>query len=92
MRTRSRRCAAVVTAMTAATALAVLAAAPSWAVAPPVPTPTAPPVDTSDGLAGVPRGSIPALRTPDLSGVPGVERLPRLELAPLPTDPPAARG
>jgi hypothetical protein len=78
--------------MTAATALAVLAAAPSWAVPPPVPTPTAPPVDTGDGVAGVPRGSVPALGTPDLTGLPGLERLPRLELAPLPTDRTAPQG
>ena len=62
----------------AAVAAGLLIALPAHAA------PRVHPVDTSDGVLGVPRGTVPPVATPDLQGIPGVEQLPGLEVAPLP--------
>lgn len=83
--TRTARSAAALA--LAGTGAALLLAAP--ALAAPAALPAAPqvlaPIDTRDGLLGVPRGGVPPLGTPDLTGVPGAEQLPGMEVAPLPT-------
>ena len=44
------------------------------------------PVDTSDGLFGVRRGSVPAASTPELQQVPVARKLPSIAVTPLPAD------
>ncbi len=84
-RTRRRAAAVALTATGVGTALLLAVPAHAEPVLPALPpAPQVLPLDTRDGLLGVPRGSLPALGTPDLSGVPAVERLPGLELTPLP--------
>ena len=51
---------------------------------PPVPV-VFQPVDSTDGLFGVRRGSVPAVATPDLQGLPVAEQLPGLEVVGLPS-------
>lgn len=51
---------------------------------PPVPV-VYQPVDSTNGLYGVRRGSVPAVATPDLRGVPVAEQLPSLEVVGLPS-------
>lgn len=84
-RPRCRAAAVALTATGVGTALLLAVPAHAEPVLPALPpAPQVLPLDTRDGLLGVPRGSLPALGTPDLSGVPAVERLPGLELTPLP--------
>lgn len=76
--------AATATAAPAAPAVDPVAGEPSATpAAPPVPV-VQEPVDTTDGLYGVQRGSLPALGTPDLSMIPVVGRLPGVEVVALP--------
>ncbi len=44
------------------------------------------PVDTSDGLFGVRRGSVPTASTPDMQQVPVARKLPSIAVAPLPAN------
>ncbi len=43
------------------------------------------PVDATNGLLGIPRGSVPEIGTPDATGVGAVDSLPGLGVTPLPS-------
>ena len=73
---------------TAAHAAPVDAGPPTSPSRAPVPALTRP-VDASDGLFGVRRGTLPGLATPDLPQAPVVDGIPDLEIVPLPEPTPA---
>ena len=69
----------------APTARSPVSTAPASAGAAPVPAPLVyQPVDASDGLYGMPRGSVPTASTADLSPVPIANQLPVIGVTPLP--------
>ena len=69
----------------APTAPSPVSTAPASADAAPVQAPLVyQPVDASDGLYGMPRGSVPTASTADLSPVPIANQLPVIGVTPLP--------